>query len=235
MPSELHPEPASDASVLTNVEAGSLDKSLEWDKRLLYEVSCDVSNGTFEIVRDYRIANGICSSGGSGGGGSGGGGACDISAYYKEYDEQGNRNNKIATWTNGKEGAAAKTVDIYAPAGGGGGGGGGGEPQGAFRWGDIEQREGSETKYGTIKYCNFQFGRKHYTPSQESWVMPVKDCTFYLYVLHNNPGGSMIVTSDYGNTLTSTTIPLFSIDAEGKVTNDFRGMPVIPVWSTAQG
>lgn len=126
MPSELHPEPTSDASVLTNVEAGSLDPSLEWDKRLLYEVSCNVSTGTFEIIRDYRIANGICSSGG---GGSGGGGdcSCDITAYYTEYDGQGNRNNKIATWTNGKEGDAAKTVDIYAPAGGGGGGGGGGD------------------------------------------------------------------------------------------------------------
>lgn len=120
MPSERHPEPTSDASVLTNVEAGSLDPYLEWDKRLLYEVSCNVSTGTFEIIRDYRIANGICSSGGTGDGGDGGACSCDISAYYTEYDSQGNRNNKIATWTNGKEGDAAKTVDIYAPAGGGG-------------------------------------------------------------------------------------------------------------------
>ena len=90
MSSELHPEPTSDASVLTNIEAGNLDKSLEWDKRLLYEVSCNVSTGTFEIIRDYRIANGICSSGGTGG-------------------------SRV-------------------------------EPQGAFRWGDIEQKE--EKKYG---------------------------------------------------------------------------------------
>lgn len=123
MPSERHPVPTSNPSVLTNVEARDLDPQLEWDKRLLYEVSCNVSTGMFEIIKDYRIANGICSSGGTGGG-TGGDCRCDLSAYYTEYDDQGNRNNKIATWTNGKEGDDNKTVDIYAPAGGGGGEGG---------------------------------------------------------------------------------------------------------------
>ena len=54
---------------------------------------------------------------------AGGGCDCDVTAYYTEYDEGGNRNVKIATWTNGKLGEAKKTVDIYAPKSSGGGGG----------------------------------------------------------------------------------------------------------------
>ena len=69
----------------------------------------------------YHTTSPTFGGSGDGGGGIGESGcACDVTAYYTEYDENGNRNNKLATWTNGKEGDNNKTVDIYAPKSSGG-------------------------------------------------------------------------------------------------------------------
>lgn len=128
------------------------------------------------------------------------------------------------------------TSPTFGGIGDGGGGGGGGETQGAFRW-SVEYNERSEKYDGTFKYCNFQFGRKTYQPTQGSWTIQIPEggCTFYLYIYHSSPGTSSIVTQEIANTLDSTTIPLITVTEQGVITNDYRGMPVIPVWGTPEG
>ena len=93
---------------------------------------------------------------------------------------------------------------------------GGGAPQGAFRWED-----------GKITNCYFMFGREVY--SLEDVANATAEGTWSLVIPHATPTQASVVrnTSEYTN-LTKTVVPLFRV-VNGEVTQDWRGMPVVPV------
>lgn len=111
-----------------------------------------------------------------------------------------------------------------------------GETQGTFRW-SAEYNDRAERYYGTFKYCHFQFGRRTYMPTQSTWTIAIPEdgCTFYLYIPHDTPAAAVVVTQDAGNSLYATSVPLVEVDGEGNVVDDYRGMPVVPVWGTPEG
>lgn len=106
-------EPAGTPMVLTNNEMAGISRN-EYIIIPLYYIEVDAANGVCEIRYDFRQQ--ITLFGNGAGGGGGGECGCNITPYYTEYDEEGHRNNHIATWTNGIE-----IKEIYAPGGNGDG------------------------------------------------------------------------------------------------------------------
>lgn len=110
---------------------------------------------------------------------------------------------------------------------------------GTFRIDGISLPNEQGNRTIVLKYCNFQFGRKYYTIGNQGRVqVSASDLanTYYLSIPHSNPSGASITTSaGDGNTLEQTVIPLFTLNASGKLINDFRTMPTIPVWGSTQG
>lgn len=80
---------------------------------------------------------------------------------------------------------------------------------------------------GKIVNCHFKLGR-----NGEVVTLPDKvagNGTWYLTIIHSNPSSSTISTNSSATTSQQTCIPLMTIE-NGKVTQDYRGMPIIPMW-----
>lgn len=95
------------------------------------------------------------------------------------------------------------------------------EEYGAWRW---------DSSTHTFKYCHFQFGRAVYSLQDQSIEGPG---TVYLNIQHDAPDGASVSLTPVDNTLQSTHVPLITIDKDNNITNDYRGMPVVPVWGSA--
>ena len=92
----------------------------------------------------------------------------------------------------------------------------GGADYGAFRFED-----------GKITNCYFMFGRTviHLDDVQDA----TDDGTWYLVIPHETPEEASVARDRSGGTdFTQTVIPLFKV-RDGAVTEDWRGMPVVPV------
>lgn len=99
----------------------------------------------------------------------------------------------------------------------------GAEPYGSWRW---------DSATSSFTYCNFQLGRAVYTLQDQTLTGDYG--VIYLNVLHDQPEESKISTTPIDNTLSTTHVPLIQVDRDMQVVNDFRGMPVIPVWGSTQ-
>ena len=83
--------------------------------------------------------------------------------------------------------------------------------------------EGTDCKFIN---CRFQFGRTVYSIADQT---ANADGTYYLVVPHANPSGASVVASNPGTDDDATSIPLITVQ-DGRITEDYRGMPVIPVY-----
>lgn len=78
----------------------------------------------------------------------------------------------------------------------------------------------------TVTNCHFQLGRNGTLCAAPDRV--ISDGTWYVVIPHSAP--SSAVVSDTPQTDADTTsIPLFRISA-GEVVEDYRGMPIVPMW-----
>lgn len=83
----------------------------------------------------------------------------------------------------------------------------------------------------TVTNCHFQLGRNG--PVVTLPDKTLSDGTWYLVIYHTEPSQSQISeTPQTGNDYTS--IPLFTISG-GEVTDDYRGMPIVPMWDAEEG
>ncbi len=92
----------------------------------------------------------------------------------------------------------------------------GGADYGAFRWED-----------GKITNCYFMVGR------HVQYIDDVQDATadgiWSLVIPHASAGQpSVVLNASQTTDLTQTVIPLFEVEG-GRVTRDWRGMPVVPL------
>ena len=94
-----------------------------------------------------------------------------------------------------------------------------GQPGRAFDYGV----EGTECKFVN---CCFQFGRTVYTIADQT---ANADGTYYLVIPHATPQNASVVASNPGTDDTATCIPLITVQ-DGRITADYRGMPVVPVY-----
>ena len=83
--------------------------------------------------------------------------------------------------------------------------------------------EGTECKFVN---CRFQFGRTVYSIADQT---ANADGTYYLVVPHADPSAASVVASNPGTDDDATCIPLLTVQ-DGRITADYRGMPVIPVY-----
>lgn len=99
-----------------------------------------------------------------------------------------------------------------------------GQPGRAFEYGVV----GTDCKFVN---CKFQFGRVVHAIEDQT---ANDDGTYYLVIPHANPGSAVVIMledeeeseeSDY----TVTKIPLITVQ-DGRITQDYRGMPVVPVY-----
>lgn len=105
---------------------------------------------------------------------------------------------------------------------------------GAFRWQKDTGTTGEgdeEQPTGTISMCYFQFGRAVYELSDKTDA--AYGATYYLVIPHADPSAATVETSSSGgNSRTQSVVPLFSVNSDGDVSKDYRGMPVVPVYGT---
>ena len=96
---------------------------------------------------------------------------------------------------------------------------GGGDPQGAFRF------EGDK-----ITNCNFYAAHAHHHIDDVTVGEGQADGTWWLNVPHGNLSGATVSKSQGQNNDDNTSIPLFTIE-NGVVTQDYRGMPFVPIYA----
>ena len=106
--------------------------------------------------------------------------------------------------------------------------GGSAAPYGTFR---VEMTDEVDEVSGNTKYkiTNCRFYAKHSVVSLSD-VIGSADGTWYLNVPHSNPSNASLSMSSGNNDDNNTSIPLFTI-ADGEVTQDWRGMPFIPIYA----
>lgn len=79
---------------------------------------------------------------------------------------------------------------------------------------------------GVVSNCHFMLGR-----TGPVYTLPAKSIgngTWYLVIYHTEPNLSNITQTPQTG-LDYTSVPLFSI-SNGKIVEDYRGMPIIPMW-----
>ena len=94
-----------------------------------------------------------------------------------------------------------------------------GQPGRAFEYGV----EGTDCKFVN---CKFQFGRRVYEIADQT---ANANGTYYLVIPHAAPENAAVMATNPGTDDTATCIPLITV-VDGKITNDYRGMPVVPVY-----
>lgn len=94
-----------------------------------------------------------------------------------------------------------------------------GQPGRAFEYGV----EGTDCKFVN---CKFQFGRSVYEIADQT---ANANGTYYLVIPHAAPENAAVMATNPGTDDTATCIPLITV-VDGKITNDYRGMPVVPVY-----
>lgn len=79
---------------------------------------------------------------------------------------------------------------------------------------------------GVVSNCHFMLGRTGpvYTLTDRA----ISDGTWYLVIYHTEPNLSEITTTPQTG-LDYTSVLLFSVSG-GKITADYRGMPIVPMW-----
>ena len=108
-----------------------------------------------------------------------------------------------------------------------------GGSSGSDFYGGTETLWGTSSQYGAfqcdgkwIRNCHVMVGRRVISCAD---VKIEKSGTYYAKVTHTDSSESLEVTTDgSGNTDEVTYIPLF-VTTNGEVTNDYRGMPCIPL------
>ena len=100
--------------------------------------------------------------------------------------------------------------------------------QGGIIQGVAPSSEGAFSyELGKIRNCRFAFGRIVYKINDQEANTDGKWC---LRVPHATPGSATVVKDPSETTGDDVTIvPLFTVSG-GMVTDDWRGMPVIPIW-----
>ena len=103
---------------------------------------------------------------------------------------------------------------------------------GAFRWTKGAAPDPQTGQYsGTVSFCNYQFGRAVYSLGSASIQYGDQARSVFLVIQHSNPSAATVQTSAAGGSSeTQSVVPLFDIGVDGDITNDYRGMPVVPVY-----